>query len=175
LIEHSSISRPTKQETTRVPFIIPRAHMPTLGTGGDIFSLDNRRGGPYSEASDSNISSPTLTNRPDDIHLAPNFDIFDDLERRRPPSQNIILRPQMDNMLNTLNSLPRAVDDDPAGTYSEGLNDLDEVVFVTDMLEDMTKDDEVPDEFVEALNPNLAIPRSTGQPETKPSGWFSVC
>ncbi|CAF4775597.1 unnamed protein product, partial [Rotaria sp. Silwood1] len=38
----------------------------------------------------------------------------------------------------------------------------------------MTKDDDMEDEFVEALNPNLAMPRSALRPEMKSSGWFPV-
>jgi hypothetical protein len=80
----------------------------------------------------------------------------------------------MVSMAGTLSSFPPDHPSVRTSTFSDS-NELDEIEFVTDMLEDMTKDDDMPDDFVEALNPNLIIPRTTIQPEIKSSGWFSVC
>jgi hypothetical protein len=178
---------PTASQPTanRQQFTIPRVHIPTLGTGNlslNGFSLDNTYDEQYVDASDSFPSSSNTTynttyrtngNRPE-----ANFGIFDELENRIPLSRGHIPRPQMVNILGTLNSLPGHDHfDDPSGeasTFSDS-RDLDEVEMVTDMLDDMTRDDEIADEFVEALNPNLAIPRLTLEPEIQSSGWLSVC
>ncbi|CAF1399835.1 unnamed protein product, partial [Adineta steineri] len=107
------------------------------------------------------------------------FGIFDELENRIPiPRNNNIPRVQMSNMMGTLNSLPgHERFDDPSGAASifSDIRDPDDVELVTDMVDDMTKDDDIEDEFVEALNPNLSIPRLNPQSERQPAGWFSVC
>ena len=54
------------------------------------------------------------------------------------------------------------------------MNKADSAKFVKEKFDAMTKDDDMEDEFVEALNPNLALPRAALQPETKPSTWFGV-
>ena len=172
----------------RQQFTIPRAHLPTMGTvsrelnswdGG--FSLDNTYDEQFVDASDSFPSSSNTsyntTYRASGKRPEADFGIFDELENRTPMSKGHIPRPQMKDMLGTLNSFP-AFDqsDDPLGetsSYSD-TRELDDIELVTDMLEDMTKDDDIEDEFVEALNPNLAIPRSTLNPETQSSSWFSV-
>ena len=172
----------------RQQFTIPRAHLPTMGTvsrelnswdGG--FSLDNTYDEQFVDASDSFPSSSNTsyntTYRPSGKRPEADFGIFDELENRTPMSKGHIPRPQMKDMLGTLNSFP-AFDqfDDPLGetnSFSES-RDLDDIELVTDMLEDMTKDDDVEDEFVEALNPNLKIPRIPVDPETQSSSWFSV-
>ncbi|CAF3697466.1 unnamed protein product [Rotaria sordida] len=180
----------TKPElpSTRQQFTIPRAHIPTMGTGNrdlnrlDDFSLDNTHDEPYVDASDSLPSSTNTTynttyratgNRPE-----ADFGIFDELENRIPLSKGQIPRPQMANMMGTLNSLPAHERfDGPLGeasTFSDS-RELDDIELVTDMVDDMTKDDDMEDEFVEALNPNLVMPRLALQPEMKSSGWFSVC
>ena len=82
----------------------------------------------------------------------------------------------MVGMSGTLNSFAPDRMDDPSGaasTFSD-LNDLGETEFVTDMLDDMTKDDDIDDEFVEALNPNLVMPRISEQSARKSTGWFPV-
>ncbi|CAF1395353.1 unnamed protein product [Rotaria sordida] len=178
----------TKPElpSTRQQFTIPRAHIPTMGTGNrdlnrlDDFSLDNTHDEPYVDASDSLPSSTNTTynttyratgNRPE-----ADFGIFDELENRIPLSKGQIPRPQMANMMGTLNSLPAHERfDGPLGeasTFSDS-RELDDIELVTDMVDDMTKDDDMEDEFVEALNPNLVMPRLALQPEMKSSGWFS--
>jgi hypothetical protein len=178
----------TKPIINRQQFTIPRAHVPTMGTGTrglnswDGFSLDNTLDEQYVDASDSFPSSSTTTynttyrtngNRPE-----ADFGIFDELENRIPLSRGHIPRPQMFDMLGTLNSLPThdQFDDHSVvtSTFSDS-RDLDDIELVTDMLDAMTKDDDIEDEFVEALNPNLAIPRLNLEPEAKSSGWFSVC
>jgi hypothetical protein len=161
--------------------------MPTMVTGSrglnswEGFSLDNTYDEQFVDASDSFPSSANTTynttyrtnGRPE-----ADFGIFDELENRTPLSKSHIPRPQMADMLGTLNSLPAPdLFDEPSGTAStfSDSRDLDEIELVTDMVDDMTKDDDIEDEFVEALNPNLAIPRLALQPEVKSSGWFSVC
>ena len=178
----------TKSGINRQQFTIPRAHIPTSGTGSralnswDGFSLDNTYDEQYVDASDTfpsssntsyNTTYRTHGNRPE-----ADFGIFDELENRIPISRGHIPRPQMADMLGTLNSFPAQDQfDDPSGgasTFSDSRN-IDEIELVTDMLDEMTKDDNVDDEFVEAMNPNLAIPRLALEPEMKSSGWFSVC
>lgn len=53
------------------------------------------------------------------------------------------------------------------------LNEQNETELVTDMVEEMTKDDDLPDDFLEALNFNLVIPRANIQPDQESNGWFS--
>ena len=90
-----------------------------------------------------------------------------------------IPRPQMIDMLGTLNSLPSQIRfDEPSGAapsnpFSDS-HDLDDVELVTDMLEDMTRDDETQDDFVEALNPNFILPRLVLPPEERSSKWLTV-
>jgi len=178
----------TKPPITRPQFTIPRAHLPTMGTvsrelnSWDGFSLDNTYDEQFVDASDSFPSSSSTSynttyrmsgNRPE-----ADFGIFDELENRTPMPKGHIPRPQMVDMLGTLNSFPTLDQfDEPSGETSvfSDSRDLDEIELVTDMLEDMTKDDDIEDEFVEALNPNLAIPRLSLEPDTQSLSWFSVC
>jgi len=178
----SSTNKPT---VTRQQFTIPRAHIPTMGTvsrglnAWDGFSLDNTYDEQYVDASDSLPSSSTTTYnttyRTNGHRPEADFGIFDELENRIPISRGQIPRPQMVDMLGTLNSLPTLEQfDDPSGSTFSDTRELDEIELVTDMLDDMTRHDEAEDEFVEALNPNLAIPRLNSQPDIESSGWFSV-
>ncbi|CAF1580921.1 unnamed protein product, partial [Adineta ricciae] len=180
--------RDVKVPVQRPQFVIPRAHIPTMGTGSralntwDAFSLDNTYDEQYVDASDSFPSSSSTTYnttyRANGQRPEADFGIFDELENRIPMSKGHIPRPQMVNILGTLNSLPSNERfDEPSGaesTFSDS-RELEDIELVTDMLEDMTKDDDMEDEFVEALNPNLAIPRLALQPENHSSGWFPVC
>ncbi|CAF4267226.1 unnamed protein product [Rotaria socialis] len=163
-------------------FTIPRVHLPTLGSG-PIFTLDNTNDGSYTDGADSIPSNSNTTynatyrtNGGDPPE--PNFSIFDALENGINSSKGHIPRPHMIGMLDTLNSFPPQEQfgglSEAQSTFSDS-QDIDDIELVTDMLDDMTKDDDMEDEFVEALNPNLALPRSALQPETKPSGWFGVC
>jgi hypothetical protein len=177
-------SKDTKPRMSRQQFSIPRAHIPTLGTGPrglhpfDDFSLDDSSDEQFVDASDSFPSNSSTTYnttyRPNGKRPEANFGIFDELESRIPFSKGNIPRPQMLNMLGTLNSLSS---DEPSGTTSSfsDLRNIDETESVTDMVHDMTKEDDIEDEFVEALNPNLKIPRLATDPELTPRGWFSVC
>ncbi|CAF3368034.1 unnamed protein product [Rotaria socialis] len=160
-------------------FTIPRVHLPTLGSG-PIFTLDNTNDGSYTDGADSIPSNSNTTynatyrtNGGDPPE--PNFSIFDALENGINSSKGHIPRPHMIGMLDTLNSFPPQEQfgglSEAQSTFSDS-QDIDDIELVTDMLDDMTKDDDMEDEFVEALNPNLALPRSALQPETKPSGWF---
>ncbi|UJR15672.1 hypothetical protein I4U23_002606 [Adineta vaga] len=174
-----------KTPVQRPQFVLPRVHIPTMGTGSralnawDGFSLDNTYDEQYVDASDSFPSSSSTTYNTtyhtNGQHPEADFGIFDELENRIPMSKGHIPRPQMVNILGTLNSLPSQERfDEPSGdenTISD-FRDIDDIELVTDMLDDMTKDDDVDDEFVEALNPNLSIPRLALHPETQPSGWF---
>jgi hypothetical protein len=155
--------------------------MGTVSREWDGFSLDNTYDEQFVDASDSFPSSSSTsyntTYQASGKRLEADFGIFDELENRTPMSKSHIPRPQMKDMLGTLNSFP-ALDqfDEPSGETSifSDSRDLDEIELVTDMLDDMTKDDDIEDEFVEALNPNLAIPRLSLAPETQSSSWFSV-
>lgn len=177
----------TKPSYTRQQFTIPRAHVPTMGTGSrglntwDDFSLDNTHDEQYVDASDSFPSSSSTsynTTYRSNVHRPEaDFGIFDELENRIPIPRGHIPRPQMVDMLGTLNSLPSLERfDDPTGDTSSfsDSRDVDDIELVTDMLDDMTRHDNIEDEFVEALNPNLAIPRLTAESEMKSSGWLSV-
>ena len=176
-----------KTSISRQQFTIPRAHIPTMGTGTrglttwDGFSLDNTYDEQFVDASDSFPSSSNTsyntTYRTNAGRPEADFGIFDELENRIPIPKGHIPRPQMIDMLGTLNSIPAQDQfDDPSGGTSifSDSRDLDEIELVTDMVADMTKDDDMDDEFVEAMNPNLAIPRLALEPEMKSSGWFSV-
>jgi hypothetical protein len=80
----------------------------------------------------------------------------------------------MTGMAGTFGSFPRDQMHDRSGatsTFSDS-NELDENELVTDMLDDMTKDDNLEEDFVEAVNPNLIIPRAALKPDIKSSGWF---
>ena len=171
----------------RQKFELPRAHMPTAATVGqglsdwDGFSLDQTFDDPMNGDSNS-LSSVSNTTYNATYHTnasgpQADFGIFEELERQIPMAKGPIPRPQMTDMLGTLNSLPsqEQFEDPSAGESSFSQSrDLSEVELVTDMLDDMTKDDDVDDDFVEALNPNLAIPRSALKPEPRPSSWFPV-
>jgi hypothetical protein len=115
------------------------------------------------ETSDSyRSSSATIYNptyHPNDTIEEPVFDIFYDLERSRKIGRHSIPQTQMANMADTFSSFPHnQIDNRSKGIHS--FSDSDEIEFVTDMLDDMTKDDDMQDEFIEALNPNIIIPRT---------------
>jgi hypothetical protein len=131
----------------------------------------------YPDPSESYPSSSSTTYNPtyrtNGTIEEPVFGIFDDLERHRPPiGRRFLPSGQMIGMTGTLNSLPNRQTNDPT-SFSEA-NELDEVQLVTEMLDDMTKDDDMEDDFIEAVNPNVIIPRAALQPTQGPSGWFSV-
>ena len=176
------------QPNDRQDFHIPRAHMPTLATRGlrlddwDGFSLDQTDEGQNRDSLDTTDSSSTTTYnatyRTNATHPEADFGIFDALERQIPMAKGHIPRPQMDDMLGTLNSLPSPdpLEETLAGNVNRfsDSRDLNEIELVTDMLDDMTRDDILDDDFIEALNPNLAIPRTALEPERKSSSWFPV-
>ncbi|CAF0960619.1 unnamed protein product [Rotaria magnacalcarata] len=176
---HEASAKVPTSITNRPYFTIPRAHIPTLGKA-PIFTLDNSNDESYTDAPDSIPSSSNTTynvtyrTNGGDLPEA-NFSIFDALENGINSSKGHIPRPHMIGMLDTLNSLPPHEHfgglSEAQSTFSDS-QDINDIELVTDMLDDMTKDDDMEDEFVEALNPNLALPRSALQPETKPSGWF---
>ncbi|CAF0794424.1 unnamed protein product [Didymodactylos carnosus] len=80
-----------------------------------------------------------------------------------------IPRPQISSTIDTLNSLQ--VRSDNSDSFS-GFDELDEIEFVSNMMNDLTKDDNINDDLIEALNPHFAIPRAN--PVLKPTGLFSV-
>jgi hypothetical protein len=146
----------------------------------DAFSITtyNDRHNDRSESYPSSSSTTyNPTYRTNGTIEEPVFGIFDDLERHRPPIGSRSLPPgQMVGMAGTFNSFPQRRMDDPAGglgSFSDS-NELDEIELVTEMLDDMTKDDDMQDDFVEARNPNVIIPRAALQPAHGSSGWFSV-
>lgn len=111
----------------------------------------------YNEGSDSNPSNSTTiynpTYRTTDLLDETNFGFFDDLERYGPIGRQPIPPTEMNVFSNS--------------------NDEGEIEFVTDMVEEMTKDDDLPDDFIEALNFNLVIPRANIPLHQESSGWFS--
>lgn len=167
-------------------FKLPRAHVPTAATVGqgfndwDGFSLDqtydDQNNGDANSVSSTSNTTYNATYRTNASGAQADFGIFEELERQIPMAKGPIPRPQMTDMLGTLNSLSQDPFEEPSAgenSFSQS-RDLNEIELVTDMLDDMTKDDDVEDDFVEALNPNLAIPRSALKPEPQPSSWFSV-
>ncbi|CAF1646305.1 unnamed protein product, partial [Adineta ricciae] len=168
----------TRQSIGNITYYIPRAHVPTMGTHGqdimnwDGFTLDTNNAR-HNETCDTYPSSSSTTYNPtyriDEGPENADFTLFDNLEARAtiPPRQ-------MMGMTGTLNSFPRDRIETPVGAFLDS-NDLDETEFITDMLEDMTKDDDLPDEFIEAYNPYLSIPRTTTQAETVTSSKSPVC
>ena len=181
--------RRTPPASSHQKFVLPRAHLPTLGTVNrnftdlDTFSLGQTYDDQFVDASDSISSSANTTYnatyRTNGTSPEADFGIFDELESRIPISRGHIPRPQMIDMLGTLNSLPSQIRfDEPSGAappnpFSDS-HDLDDVELVTDMLEDMTRDDETQDDFVEALNPNFILPRLVLPPEERSSKWLTV-
>ena len=132
--------------TSRPAYIIPRVHFPSAGTAGqetsfaDVFSLPAFDEW-HNEATDSN--STTIYNpsyRTNDVVEEANFGIFDDLERYGPMDRRRVMQMEMNSSF-------------------EG-NEDNQSDLVADMLEDMTKNDHSTDDFVEALNFNLVIPRT---------------
>ena len=137
---------------------------------GFTFDTNNAR---HNETWDTYPSSSSTTYNPtyriDEGPETADFTLFDNLEARTTiPSR------QMMGMTGTLNSFPRDRIETPIGAFLDS-NDLDETELITDMLEDMTKDDDLADEFIEAYNPYLSIPRTTTQRETDTPSKPSVC
>ena len=125
---------------------------------------------------DSHQSSSTTTYNPtyfsQQPRQEPNLSIFDDLERRRAMGRQPLPIRQMNNISGTLNSFPPHQIDDRFGitnSFSDSY-DLNEIELVTDMVEDMTRDDDIDDTFIEALNPNI----ENMQSGINSPGWFSV-
>jgi len=139
----------------------------------DGFTLNTNDASNSYPSSSSTTYNPTYrTNEPAE---EPVFAIFDDLEKHRPLGRGgAIPRAHMDGMADTFGSFPRNQMDDRSGATSmfSDSNELDENELVTDMLDDMTKDDNLEEDFVEAVNPNLIIPRAALKPDIKSSGWF---
>jgi hypothetical protein len=145
----------------------------SLRDGFSINTFNDR----YPDPSDSYPSSASTTYNPTYPTNAtteePVFGIFDDLERHRPPiGRRFLPHEHMVGMAGTLSSFPSRQIDDPT-SFSDS-NEIDEIEFVTDMVDDMTKDDDVEDDFVEAINPNIIIPRAAVQPARGSFGWFSI-
>jgi len=168
------------------PFVLPRIHPPALGTVGRMISDPDdfsSIGDPEYNVDETNTQvsrEPSLsttynaTYRTDTTQRAPTdfLPFFEDLERRTGINSGNMPAKLTADMLGTLNSLPADLAQQP-NTFGDS-RDLDEIELVTDMLDDMTKDDEIDDDFIEALNPNLAIPRATSQDEEdSSSGWFT--
>ncbi|CAF3894012.1 unnamed protein product [Adineta steineri] len=170
----SRSSRKTRPSIGHGSYYIPRAHVPTMGTGGqDIFSWDgfslSTNDERYNDTSNSYQSSSTTTYNPTyrigEMSDEADFTLFDNLENLTSLAKSSIPRGQMIGMTGTLNSFPREqIIENLTGTFIDS-NELDETILVTDMLEDMTKDDYRTDDFLEACNPYLIIPRATIRPE----------
>lgn len=167
-------------------YTLPRIHIPPPVTRGlsdddDIFTI----GEPEYQGDEPNTHNsrePSLstsynaTYRTDTIPRAPDdfLPFFESLEQQTRLNGGRIPAQRSADMLGTLNSLPP--DLAPAPDAFSDARDLDEIEFVTEMLDDMTKDDLLDDDFIEAMNPNVAIPRASPslQNESQSSGWFSV-
>ena len=188
LSTHILSFRAAEELAKQRPFVLPRIHAPTMGavgrmvSDGDGFSSIGEPDYNGDETNTHVSREPSLsttynaTYRTDTTHReAPNFDsFFRRLEGQTAINSGGMPAKHSADMLGTLNSLPG----DPTASASAfgDSRDLDEIELVTDMLDDMTKDDEFDDdEFIEALNPNLAIPRVPPQEENRSSGWFTVC
>ncbi|CAF4384945.1 unnamed protein product, partial [Rotaria sp. Silwood2] len=156
-----SKTKETKQSTDNRQFTIPRAHPPTMGTTSKDsigFTVLKRitNDGQSNDASDTHSSNSTTT-------YNPIYRTNEDIQHTSLPS-GPIPQTQMLGIADTLNSFPRDLINNPSGTASlfSDSHDIDEIEFVTDMLDDMIKDDDnMEDDFVEAINPNIIIPRST--------------
>lgn len=174
-----------REPTFRDSYYIPRVHMPTLGTmartnqytdGFSITTNDNQ----YNDESGSYPSSSSTTHNPtyrsNTALQQPIFDIFNGLDQQRALGRHPIPPKQMHGMSGTLNSFPPNPFDDTIGRSSsyQSPRELDEIEFVTDMVDDMTRDDDIEDGFIEALNPNVIIPSTTRTQTTDNRGWFSV-
>ena len=75
-------------------------------------------------------------------------------------------------MINTLNSFYLNQIDSPSEPISRlpVFNDFDDIKTVADFLDDMTRDDDMADEFFEVINPNIVISRSIAEQQTQSSG-----
>ncbi|CAF4534025.1 unnamed protein product, partial [Rotaria sp. Silwood2] len=151
----------TKQSTDNRQFTIPRAHPPTMGTTSkdsigftDLNRITND--GQSNDASDTHSSNSTTT-------YNPIYRTNEDIQHTSLPS-GPIPQTQMLGMADTLNSFPRDLINnrsEAASLFSDS-NDIDEIEFTADILDDMIKDDNnMEDDFIEAINPNIIIPRST--------------
>ncbi|CAF3044095.1 unnamed protein product [Rotaria sp. Silwood2] len=142
----------TKQSTNTRQFTIPRAYLPTMGTTsqGAIGFTDLSHNANHTYPSNSTtIYNPIYRTNEDSQHTS--------------LSSSSIPQTQMLGIADTLNSFPRDLIHNPSGTTSlvSDSNDIDEIEFTTDMLHDMIKDDDnMEDDFIEAINPNVIIPRS---------------
>ncbi|CAF2882084.1 unnamed protein product [Rotaria sp. Silwood2] len=156
-----SKTKETKQSTDNRQFTIPRAHPPTMGTTSkdsigltDLNRITND--GQSNDASDTHSSNSTTT-------YNPIYRTNKDFQHTSLPS-GPIPQTQMVGMADTLNSFPRDLINnrsEAASLFSDS-NDIDEIEFTADILDDMIKDDNnVEDDFIEAINPNIIIPRST--------------
>ncbi|CAF3555974.1 unnamed protein product, partial [Rotaria sp. Silwood2] len=108
------------------------------------------------DASDTHSSNSTTT-------YNPIYRTNEDIQHTSLPS-GPIPQTQMLGMADTLNSFPRDLINnrsEAASLFSDS-NDIDEIEFTADILDDMIKDDNnMEDDFIEAINPNIIIPRST--------------
>ncbi|CAF4029746.1 unnamed protein product, partial [Rotaria sordida] len=148
-----SKAKKTKQLTESKQLTIPRTHLPTIGTmsQGTIGSTDSSRAEnekQTKDASDTHSSTSTTT-------YNPIYRTIEDPQHTSLPS-GPIPQTQVVGMADTLNSFLRDLRNDSFET-----NDFGEIEFVTDMLDDMIKDDDnIEEDFIEAINPNVVIPRS---------------
>ena len=174
-----------REPVFRDSYYIPRAHMPTMGTMAqnnrysDGFSITTNDNQNNDESGGSYPSRSSTTHNPAyhsyTSHQQPIFDIFTDLERQRAVGRRSIPSKQMRDMSSTLNSFPPNPFDDTIGRTNSyhRPRDVNEIEFVTDMLDDMTRDDDIEDGFIEALNPNVIVPTTTTS-QANNRGWFSV-
>ncbi|CAF0844770.1 unnamed protein product [Didymodactylos carnosus] len=166
-----------RQKTSYRPiWRIPRAKLPTVGS---MIPLDKEGFTNIERDSDnesSNLSaqqptSSTYRTMDDSKQTMGTIDseFFKNLENIS-LMNNSIPRSQISFTIDTLNNLP-VKNNITSDTFSD-FDDFGEIEFIANMLDDMTKNDNQNDEFVEALNPIFAIPRANLTP--KPTKLFSV-
>ncbi|CAF1151504.1 unnamed protein product [Rotaria sp. Silwood1] len=154
-----SKNKETKQSTGSKKLTIPRVRPPTMGTTskntvGLTDSSRAKNDEQTNDTSDTNSSDSTTTHNP--IYHRNENSQHTSLARGSIPQK------QMHGMANTLNSIPRDPKDDSSGTANlfPDSHDINEIEFTTDLLDDMIKDDDnIEDDFIEAINPNIVIPK----------------
>ncbi|CAF0765818.1 unnamed protein product, partial [Didymodactylos carnosus] len=166
----------TKTVVSRSIWTIPRVKLPTLGSMvpfddiGFTYNEGNSDDGSTHDLQIEESISSTYRATYDSEQTLKSIDsqFFKDLENitslrtSRP-------RPQISSTIDTLNSIP--VNSDMSTNVLEDFDELSESEFITDLMDDMIKND-INDDFTEALNPHLAIPRVNST--TKSDSLFSV-
>lgn len=155
----------TNNETT-----IPRSQPPTMVTAGrdsngstDLTATVSNEEY-HDDTANTNSSPPSKTYNPiyrkneaSDQHEI--FDTLHQIEDQRTLPFGALPSSQGFNLIRTLNSFRHDSINNPFDENStlSDFKDLDEIEFSIDMLDDMIKYDEVPDEFMQVINPNFTV------------------